>query len=181
VDRRLERTLLALLLAMCALVACLFLLDEPPASRGFAHPEVATMERGGDGADRLGSVLWLGWGLGLLEIGFFVALIALGARSRGGLRGLGRPLWYGLAAFAGLWTALVLGYRSWVLAAPDSLWLALPSPTAIMLYAIWPMPVLFIGLYAMGFSRWIYTEEDRRRFEALLSQRRVARNADEAE
>ena len=165
---------------MCALVAWVVLLEEPPGSLGFEHPLVPNMQRGG-GTDRLGGALWLAWGLGALEIAFFVGLIALGARSGRGLRGLGRPLWIGFAAYVALWTALVLTYRSWIAAAPDTLWLALPSPTAVMLYGLWPVPLVFLWLYATGFSRCIYTDEDRRRFEELVSDHRGVGGSGKAE
>jgi hypothetical protein len=49
--------------------------------------------------------------------------------------------------------------------------LALPLPTAWMIYGLWAAPVFFIVLYATAFDRWTYTDADRARFAELLAAR----------
>jgi hypothetical protein len=116
-------------------------------------------------------VLWLGWALGLLEIGLFVALLGLGARGRGGLRGLGWPLVVGGFAYAVVWSALVVSYAGYA-AGSDALVLGFPAPTAWMLFGLWPVPLLFVVLYVAGFDRWVATRDDLAELERRLAEAR---------
>ena len=36
------------------------------------------------------------------------------------------------------------------------------------------MPVFFIGLFVLGFRRWVLTEEDQRAFQQLVAEQRLA-------
>ena len=47
-----------------------------------------------------------------------------------------------------------------------------PLPTALLLYLVPTAPLAFVLFYAIGFSRWVMTSEDERRFAELLKQRR---------
>ena len=47
-----------------------------------------------------------------------------------------------------------------------------PLPTAIMLYGLWAMPLVFVVLYVVKFDRWIVTEEDMTRFREIVESRR---------
>ena len=155
-----------------------FTLPEPPQSHGVIHPQFASMEHSGAGIDRSGHLLWLGWGLGVLEIAFFVTLIALGASSRRGLRGLGLPLMISGLAYVAVWTALVLAYRAYASGAATVLFLGFPAPTAWMLFAIWPLPVLFVVFYTLGFDRWVATPQDLAELEDRLARLRLGSDAE---
>jgi len=84
---KLSSLVFAVAVGIAVIVFAVFSLPEPPQSHGAIHPEFASMEHGGSDIDRPAFVLWLGWGLGVLEIAFFVSMIALGASSRRGLIG----------------------------------------------------------------------------------------------
>lgn len=159
------------LLAMAAVTLIAFALDEPPNSAGIDHPELDTMRRGGP-PDRHSQVLWLGWALGLAQVSLFVTLIAFGARRRADRGGLGRRLAAGAALYALTWTALVAAYRVTAANLEPALWLGFPAPTAVMLFGIWPVPLVFVWLYVGGFRRWVWSDEDQRAFEALLERAR---------
>jgi hypothetical protein len=155
-----------------------FTLPEPPQSHGVSHPKYASMEHAGVGIDRSATVLWLGWGLGVLEIAFFVALIALGASNRRGLRGLGLPLVGAGLAYVSVWTALVLAYRSYADDAVTVFFWGFPAPTAWMLFAIWPLPALFVVFYTTGFDRWVATPQDLAELEDHLARLRLDSKAE---
>jgi len=169
---KLSSLVFAAALGIAVIVFAVFMLPEPPQSHGVIHPKFASMEHGGAGIDRPATVLWLGWGLGVLEIAFFVALIALGARNRRGLRGLGLPLVGAGLAYVSAWTALVLAYRGYANDAVSVLVLGFPLPTAWMLFAIWPLPVLFVVFYTAGFDRWVATPKDLAELEEQLARLR---------
>jgi len=169
---KLDKILFAIVLALCAVVVALMLTPQVEGQTGTAHPSFETMRHGGAGAERHARVLWLGWGFGALSILSFVALIAFGARKAGGLRGLGWPLICGLAVYLGLWTWLVVAYRDYVSEAAHPLVAAFPLPTAIMLYALWPVPALFGVYFVAGFDAWIYSEDDLEEYRRLLARDR---------
>ncbi|MEM8993457.1 MAG: hypothetical protein AAGF23_01570 [Acidobacteriota bacterium] len=154
-----------------------------PGSFGIPHPDFATMLRGGDGVARHGHLLWLGWAIGAAQIVLFAVMMALGARrgpscdgdvSGGGLRGLGWPLAAVTAGCLGVWTLLMVTYAGYLEDPDPGLVMALPAPTATMIYALWALPVLFAVLYVAGFRRWVYSPADQAAFEALVRKRQAA-------
>lgn len=178
----------ALAVAACALLLAglfAYALFVPPAanSRGLPHPELSTLLQGGSGVERHGSLLWLGWAVGVVEILLFVALVALGARRErsarttadgaGGLRGLAWPLAAGLAAYLATWTFLMVVYARGLGGPAPDLFLALPPATAVMLYLVWPLPLVFAAFYVVGFRRWVFSGQDEADFQALVARRRA--------
>ncbi len=166
------------------LLAALFIyaLFVPPAvnSRGMPHAEYSSMLQGASGIERHGSILWLGWAIGAAEILLCFALVALGARrgadsdrSAGSLNGLGGPLVACLIAVLGVWTLLMVTYARYLHDPSPDLILALPAPTAVMLYLLWPVPLVLAGFYVVGFRRWVFSERDEESFRLLVERRRA--------
>ena len=111
---RIPVAIFAVLVALCAVVLVLALLEEPADSRGIDHPEYQTMRQGGS-TDRHDSILFWGWLYGTLSIVLFVGLMALGLRRGGKLpAGSGPALLAGLVLFAFVFAMLVLSYRAYV-------------------------------------------------------------------
>jgi hypothetical protein len=177
---KLSSLVFAVAVGIAVILLAVFSLPEPPHSHGESHPKYASMEHGGADIDRPPFVLWLGWGLGVLEIVFFVAMIALGASHRSGLRGLGLPLIVTGFAYVSVWTALVLAYRVYASGAESAFLLGFPAPTAWMLFALWPLPALFAVFYSMGFDRWIATPRDLAEIEERLTRLRLDSEAERA-
>ncbi len=167
--------------ALSTLLVLAFLKPEAEAGHVKLHADFPTMLQGGSGVVRHGDLLWLGWGVGILEILLFVGLLAVGARRGGRLHGLGLPLLIGTVAYLGIWTWLMLAYRSSLGETAPNFFLALPAPTAIMLYVLWPVPVVFVGCFVFGFRRWVLTREDQAAFEQLVARRRAREQEDAQE
>ena len=184
------RVLFAFLLGMVALVATAILfVEEVPfeevlgedgsvvsrtyQGHGIGHPQFSTMLIGGSGADRHEKILWLGWALGVLEIGFFVACLALGLRKAGKVGPAKVPLAIGGIGFAIVFTFLILSYRGYMNEAEHALFFSLPLPTAWMLYGIWFFPVFFIVLYVVTFDTWNLTHDELERFQEILKAKRA--------
>jgi hypothetical protein len=170
---KLERILFGLVLAIWAVVLVAMLIPEPEHARGMVHPSFATMKHGGSGVERHAGVLWLGGAFGGLAIATFVTLMAFGSRRGDSLRGLGPRLVLGLAAYLGAWSWLVLAYRDYLTEPTHRLILGFPAPTAIMLYVLWPVSVVFNVLFVVGFKRWVFSDEDRERYERLVAEKRA--------
>ena len=102
----------------------------------------------------------------VLAVAFPIALIALGARHRGGLGPLRWPL-VALVAFLEACIVAMLGLRGQVFEAP---WFGgLPLATAIQFYGVFLAPMFLVAwLYAATFERFGLRQEDlddlRRRF-----------------
>ena len=176
---KLAWVLLGLLLAMCVVVAAAFIIGEEPIDlegiaqgHGTTHPDFATINQGGTGADRHTHILWLGWTLGILEISFFVCLLGLGARKKEKMGVMKKPLFICLAIYLGIWTLMIVTYRTYMGESVHSFVLSFPKPTAVMLYMIWPMPLAFMFLFILMFDRWFFTPEDLERFEQIVKTRR---------
>jgi len=157
---------------MCLLALASMLAPEPAAARGIDHPVHSNMRHGGSGEARHAGPLWLNWGFGVLSILVIATLIAIGASKGGSLRGLGPWLWLTTIACVLAWTYVVLTYRSYMSETSHSLFLALPPPSALMLYALLPATALLTLFYVIGFKRWILTDEDLATYESLLADRK---------
>jgi len=131
-----------------------------------AHPEYATLL--GSGGAHGGAALWLGWAFGALQIAFFGACFALGMRRREGLGPLRRPILIGLLVYEVAWTALILAYARFAADPGGALLLAFPAPTALMLYVLWPLPLLFMWIYLRSFDGWFLDEEELARFRRIV-------------
>lgn len=156
---------------MCLLALASILAPEPAAASGVDHPIHSSMKHGGSGEARHAGVLWLNWGFGVLSILVFATLIAIGASKRKNLRGLGPWLWLTTIACVFAWTYLVLSYRQYMTEATHALFLALPTPSAVMLYLLLPTAAILTLFYVIGFKRWILTDEDLETYEGLLADR----------
>jgi hypothetical protein len=163
----------AIALGIAAILLAAGGLPERLQGHSIAHPEFAGMQQSGVDAEPDARLLWIGWGFGALQIAMFAAVLALGARSRRGLRGLGVPLIAASVVYLAIWTALVLTYRSQLNVEDPALFLGFPAATAWMLFALWPFPLIFTLYYTVGFDRWIATPEDLAELERTLARLRV--------
>lgn len=181
---RLDLILFAALLGMCAVVGALWFVEEQPyvestdngvvtrtaQGHGVAHAQFKTMQSGGDGEARLKPVWWLGWAFALLQVTFFVALLAFGAMKRGSLGPLFVPLLTGWLVYAGIATGLVVAHARYTATTDHALFLGFPIPTAWMMYGIWMFPGVFVVLYLATFDRWNFTPADEERLAQLAAE-----------
>ena len=182
---RLDLVLFAMLIGMCAVLAAAYVVPERPVvevtqddgtvthialGHGTSNDAHATMLSGGDGAARYENIWWVGLAFGLFQIVFFLVSLAVGGEKRGDYGPLKLPLIVGGIAYAVVFIALVLSHRAYVNDADPGLFLGFPIPTAWMMYGVWLVPLVFMLLFLFKFDSWIYTEDDRKRFEELLAQ-----------
>ena len=73
--------LFATALAMCLVVGIALLIPEAPGEHGFVHPDYPSMQQAPPSAERHAAVLWLGWGFGVLQIIFYMGMMALGGNN----------------------------------------------------------------------------------------------------
>ena len=178
---RLDLILFAMLLGMCAVVAALWVIDEQPyvessdgartvQGHGVPHAQFKTMLSGGDGEARLKPVWWLGWAFALLQVTFFVALLAFGVLKNGDLGPMLRPLLVSWLIYAGIFTGLIVAHARYTDATEHDLVLGFPAPTAWMMYGVWVFPVVFIVVYLVTFDRWNFSQADAERLAKLAAE-----------
>lgn len=157
---KISAILFAILIGMCLLLGYVLMTEEPGEAHGIPHPDYASMERGGDGRERLAPIFWAGWLLGVLQIFFYVALLAFGARKTKSFPLETRALVAGALVYAGVFTWMVISYSGFAADPGEVLLLSFPPPTALMLYGVGFTPLLFIGLYLWRFEPWIIDDEE---------------------
>lgn len=173
------RVVFGILIAISVILAAAFSLSEPTTVYNLIHDVYPTMRRAGAGVERPVPELWIGWAFGSLQIALFVALLALGTWKHVKRSGLGSWLLVCGALYLLVWALLVVTYVRYRGGIDVALVLEFPLPTAIMLFVLWPFPLVFILLYTFGFKRWIFTDDDERTFQRLLSERRSLQEIDE--
>lgn len=181
----LDGLLFLFLLGMCVVVAAAFFVEERPyqdvtapeggtarvyEGHGVTHAEYETMQAGGDGAARGGTIIWVGLAFGLLQIAFFVTAIAFGGRKANRVGPLRTPIILFGLIYAAVFTAMVIAYRGYTETANPALYLNLPAPTAWMMYGVWGFPLVFMFLYLARFDDWTFTDADLERFKALVAE-----------
>ena len=112
----------------------------------------------------------------MLSLLVLTTLIAIGAGKGKSIRGLGPWLWLATVGSVVAWTCVVLSYRQYMTEASHSLFLALPLPSAVMLYGLLPTAAVLTLFYVIGFKRWILTDEDFATYESLLADRQQREN-----
>jgi hypothetical protein len=173
---RLDRVLLAIVVALWVVILGTMLIPEPTGALGTAHPDFAGMQHGGSGLERHALILWGGWAFGGVGIVFYMALMVFGTR-RGAARKASAPwLLFGLCAFLAAWTGLILAYRTYLLEGPGRLFLGFPLPTAIMLYVLFPASLILTVIYVAGFRRWVLSDDDEAAFDRLQAEFRGPRS-----
>ena len=163
--------LLGSLLLLVTVTTAILLTPEVGDVGGKPHDQFATMSSGGSGVERHENVLWLGGLFGAVTLLFLVALMGFGARKGASSRGLHGPLLVSLALSLGAWVWLLVSYTHYLRGDSETFFLALPAPSAVMLYALFPLTILFNLLYVVGFDRWVLTPKDYEDYERLLAQR----------
>jgi len=165
--------LLCLLVAMCGVMVACFMTEEAPTSRGVEHSKFETMREGGSEARHGHRVLMLGWAFAVLQIALYVGCLVLGTGGGMKRRGFVALLILSGFAYAGVFTLMVTVYAQTIRTAETEFLGSFPAATSWMLYALWPIPLLFVLCYVAGFSRWVWTPINRRRFEEILAAREI--------
>jgi hypothetical protein len=127
------------------------------------------MRQGGDGVERIKGIHVLGWLFGILQFAVFAAFIAMGANKQGRLAALKKPLLIGLLLNVLVFCVMMAAYWNYAGEGSSALLGSLPWPTALMMYGVWPIQLIFVFIYIWGFDRWIFTDTDMEKFRQLTA------------
>ena len=164
--------LLLLLLSTCMLVGVILSIPEKPEGYNYTNPDYATMQRGPDGIEKHGGVIWLGLILAVLLFSIFVSLIALSLNKQGRLKKFKKALIAGLVLNVAVFSLIVVLYLAYVREGTSVLIGSFPVPTAVMLYGLGPVQIVFAIIYILYFDRAIFTAEDEEKFQQLVKAHR---------
>ena len=130
------------------------------------------MQHGGLGIERHSRVMWLGVLFGILQYFFFVGLIALSLNKQGRLSVFKKPLLVGLFLNIAVFCLMMVAYQIYACNGSGPLVGSFPWPTALMLYGVWPIQVIFVVIYVWYFNRAIFTQDDLEKFQAIVRSHR---------
>ena len=162
------KLLLINLLIVLVAVVWILLTPEPEGATGTAHSTIDGMRVAVDGQSRFVSVFTPVLLMQFGTLGAIVSLILL-------------PVWRGknggkavlfLSVVLGLsflvWLGIATTYNSYLSGEAMPYVFGFPLPSTFAVYAVWGIGLLLSLFYVFGFERFIYTNEDREAFEALL-------------
>jgi hypothetical protein len=147
-----------------------------PSLRPASGPDVAYESLDHAEVGSMGT-LWWGYAMGLAIFATLAATVLIGVRRRGRIGSLGLWLTVGFVCHGLIFTALVVSYARYVDGSGSGFFGGLPAPTAWMLYVLWPFPLLMIGAGMVYFEREYFSDEDQRKFDALIQSGRKRRGA----
>ena len=161
--------MLSLAIGMCGVVVALQWVDTPAALRAIPHtqfPDTLLQRDLHPTSDSTGR--WLALTFGLLEIGLFLSFLLLSVRCT-------RAQWVWLSLIGVLHGAVFVAmfvadfyYASGQL---RLIVLGFPLPTALMIYGVGGIPLLFAVLYFLRFESMVLTPKDLRQVERIVLER----------
>ena len=155
---------------MAGLLMAIVLADSVPNGAGLAHPEFNGMQAGGDGGARLKHIGSLAFAFQSLLLVLIVCLAALGVseqrRSTELWAYLGGTLLFSLF----VWYQMYSSHQEFLATGTTDYFMGFPVATAWQVYGTWLGAIPLIILYTLGFRKFIFTEEDERKYEQLLEE-----------
>jgi hypothetical protein len=165
------------LVAMLLAVGATLFVPRIDNGQGYKHPAFPEIMQRGTTDPPRHEQLWAPAAIfGAAQIVFFLACLAFGASRR-------KRLPKTFLAFLGLGGAAYMGVFVWMFEAylrdpgmtSSPFFGGFPLPTAIMLYGVWGIPLVFVVLYVAFFKRFIFTAEDEVAFRELVARQPESR------
>ena len=159
-----------ILISLCCVTGVMMFFDPDENSHGIVHPQYSSMQIGGDTERHNGSILFLGWLFGTLQIIFFVSLLTFGIH-----RDRLRPTVFilGGLSFLSVFTLIIFAYQFSLGDAPAQITGGLPLPSALMVYGLGVTPLVFAAFYILKFDTWILTPEDLQKFQSIMDRKKT--------
>jgi cytosine/uracil/thiamine/allantoin permease len=150
-------------LSMLLLVMVLLIRGEPGDWHGLDHPTKQHMSIGGPASERTGDLPWFAAAFGALQIVAFVMLLYAGIntphsgqpqvdRARNPIRLF---FIFSCVIYIGLFLLIFVFYLGEVRNEVDQV-AGLPASSWITLFVFWPLPLVYIFFYSVGFQRYIF-------------------------
>ena len=158
----------AVVLLMTGIIVAICLADSVPNAAGLAHAQFNGMQAGGDGAARLEHIGGLAFAFQALLLLLIICLAALGVAEERRSKELWAYLGGTLLLSLFVWWQMYSGHQAFLKTGVTSYFMGFPVATAWQVYGTWLGAIPLIVLYSAGFRKFIFTEEDERKYEQLL-------------
>ncbi|MFT5386662.1 MAG: putative membrane protein, partial [Saprospiraceae bacterium] len=162
---------LILLTAFTTVLFMILISDPPIASTGKLHDQFKTMMHSGSSVIASAYVKWLAFLFGLGIIAIFGMAVSFGAKKYGQLKGIKSWLYLGIIAFLLVFTMITFIYWEYSATGSRTIFGGLPLPTALMMYTLGTVPLIFTLIYVVKFRSWVLTEEEEKRFQEIIEKR----------
>ena len=163
----------AIVFLMAGILLAICLAESAVNAGGVAHPNIAGMQAGGDGAARLAHIGTLAFFFQCLLLLLIVCLSALGVAERH--RSTELTVYFGGTFLFSLfvWWQMYSGHQAFLQTGTSNYFLGFPVATAWQVYGTWLSAIPLIVIYSWGFRKFIFTEEDEAKFNQLLAQKKL--------
>lgn len=173
-DASLRRTLVValfgLLLAMCTVVGWIAYTGTGAPRQASLHATFPdTMLQGTPGVERQSGVRWWGMAFGVLEIAFFVGCLMISLRP---VLGRMRIFVFLGALHVAAFVMMFIADYYYSIGELRMLVLGFPLPTALMIYGVGGIPLVFTLLYVFWFDRLILTPDDLAKLDRIVQEQR---------
>lgn len=140
---------------------------------GGPHPVIPHMSVGGDGATRASPILLpiYIWQVAVLILAGLMLTMGFTKRKRS--RSILIWIWGAIAATIAAWTMLVFTYGAVIESGVTGYFGGFPVSTAWMLYGLYFAQAILVVFYVMGFHKYIYTDNDKAKFEQILERKKI--------
>ncbi len=169
---------------MAGILLAICLTETVPDAGGKAHAEISGLQVGGDGAARLQHIGPLAFVFQCLLLVQIALLSLLGVAERYRTNELLAYMGGTLAITLFIAWKMFSGHLAFLEAGQTSYFMGFPTATAWQTYGTWLGAIPLILIYSLGFNKFIYTEEDEVKFNALLAEKTnklsEAKNSDRA-
>ena len=164
-------SIFAIAVLMAITLAAICLAETVPNAGGKPHPEFSGLQIGGDGAARLQHIGILGFTFQSLLLTQIVLLSILGVAER--YRTVSLLTYMGACLIIMLLVGwkMFSGHLQFLDSNQTGYFMGFPTATAWQTYGTWISAIPLILIYSLGFRKFIYTEEDERRFNELLTEK----------
>ena len=156
---------------MASILMAICLAETVPDAGGKPHAEFARLQVGGDGAARLQHIGFLGFIFQCLLIVQIVLLSILGVAERYRTNKLLMYMVASLAFMLLIAWQMFSGHLQYLNSNETGYFLGFPNATAWATYGTWLSAIPLVLIYSLGFKEFIYTEEDERKFNELLTEK----------
>lgn len=160
----------ALLLVIAGITLFVLMSAPPEDATGTAHPTIAAMAVGGDGAERLSSIGRAPYYFQIAVILLGCSLLYMGVAKHRRDRALTLFFAGGIAFALFAWGMLYTGYEQYLATGQTTVFLGFPMPTNWMFWGIWGSFAAFDIFYVIFFRRYFLPLEDEAAFQALVEE-----------
>jgi len=166
------KVLFACLICYFLVILALWFGEKPEYPTGVPHPKYNHILNGGGSISSTGYTTIFGYLFGLCTALTLCIFIMVGSVKNDRIGTIKNYLIFGTVAYIIVYTLTYFSYIDYTTTEHTEFFLGWPKPTAWMIFGMWSTPIIFVFIYIFRFREWILSEEEEKRFNELVAQRR---------